>query len=113
VFQTLQRGSQDVVDVPQDHPFYEEGTLRPPAYFDEPGYPKLHFIEHQYAHDWTNWWAPNRACAEAMLRAAGFAIETCVADEDGVYICRKTDRPYQDWGNRAVVYPAKGGKSAA
>jgi tRNA (mo5U34)-methyltransferase len=113
VFQTLQRGSQDVIDVPQDHPFYGEGTLNPPAYFDAPGYPKMHFIEHQYAHDWTNWWAPNRACAEAMLRSAGFRIETCVADEDGVYICRKADRPYQEWGNRGVVYPAKGGMSAA
>ena len=25
-------------------------------------------------HDPTNWWVPNRACAEAMLRSSGFAI---------------------------------------
>ena len=31
-------------------------------HFDEPGYPKMHFIEHRYADDPTNWWAPNRAC---------------------------------------------------
>jgi hypothetical protein len=45
-----------------------------PRHFDEPGYPKLHFIERRYAGDPTNWWVPNRACAEAMLRSAGFAI---------------------------------------
>jgi tRNA (mo5U34)-methyltransferase len=107
LFQTLQRGSGEVFRPPEDHPFYLPGTLDPPAYFDEPGYPKMHFIEREYAHDWTNWWAPNRACAEAMLRAAGFAIETAVPDEDGVYICRATDVPYGDRGP-AAVYPAKG-----
>ena len=29
------------------------------AQFDRPGYPKLHFIEHRYASDPTNWWVPN------------------------------------------------------
>jgi tRNA (mo5U34)-methyltransferase len=113
VFQTLQRGSRDVIEVPADHPFYEEGTQRPPTYFDEPGYPKMHFIEREYAHDWTNWWAPNRACAEAMLRASGFAIETAVEDEDGVYICRRTEQPYADWGGEGAVYPARGKPHAA
>ena len=113
VFQTLQRGSRDVIDVPADHPFYDEGTQSAPTYFDEPGYPKLHFIEREYAHDWTNWWVPNRACAEAMLRSSGFAIETAVEDEDGVYICRRTERPYADWGDAGAVYPARGEPSAA
>jgi tRNA (mo5U34)-methyltransferase len=108
VFQTLQRGSGEVLEVPEDHPFYAEGTKQPPTYFDEPGYPKMHFIERAYAHDWTNWWAPNRACAEAMLRASGFAIETVIPDEDGIYICRRTEMPYADWGNQGAVYPARG-----
>jgi tRNA (mo5U34)-methyltransferase len=112
VFQTLQRGSRGVMDVPQDHPFYEEGTLRPPTYFDAPEYPKMHFIEHQYAHDWTNWWAPNRACTQAMLRASGFIIIDEVEDEDGVFICRRGDLPYEDWGNKAAVYPARGMRNA-
>ena len=33
-------------------------------------YPRLHFVERSYASDPTNWWIPNRACAEAMLRSA-------------------------------------------
>jgi tRNA (mo5U34)-methyltransferase len=107
LFQTLQRGSGDVFVPPEDHPFYVPGTREAPACFDQPGYPKLHFVEREYAHDWTNWWIPNRACAEAMLRAAGFAIETAIADEDGVYICRATEPPYRSWGAGAV-YPALG-----
>jgi tRNA (mo5U34)-methyltransferase len=106
IFQSLQRGSTDVADVPEDHPFYVEGTWQPPAYFDEPGYPKLHFVEREYAHDWTNWWIPNRACAEAMLRASGFRIEAQAEDE--VYICRRAEMPYGQWMKTGAVYPATG-----
>jgi tRNA (mo5U34)-methyltransferase len=51
----------------------------------------MHFIEHKYAEDPTNWWAPNRACVEAMLRSAGFAI--AAHPEEEVYLCRKVTRP--------------------
>ena len=105
IFQSLQRGSNSVIEVPEDHPFYVEGTFDPPAYFDDPAYPKLHFIEREYAHDWTNWWVPNRACAEAMLRSSGFTIETRAEDE--VYVCRRAEMPYANLGTGAV-YPAKG-----
>ena len=57
-----------------------------PAPFDAPGYPKMHFIEQRYSHDETNWWVPNRACVEAMLRSSGFTIEA--QPEDEVYLCR-------------------------
>jgi tRNA (mo5U34)-methyltransferase len=109
IFQSLQRGSTDIAEVPENHPFYVPGTHEPPPYFDEPGYPKLHFVEREYADDWTNWWIPNRACAEAMLRSAGFSIETRAEDE--VYICRRAEKPYANWGeNAGAVYPAKGEK---
>jgi tRNA (mo5U34)-methyltransferase len=80
VFQTMLRGDAEVAPVAEDYPFHD----RTP--FDQPGYPRLHFVERRYAHDHTNWWVPNRACAEAMLRSAGFDI----ADHpDGeVYVCR-------------------------
>jgi tRNA (mo5U34)-methyltransferase len=100
IFQSMQRGSTQVMEVEEDYPF--EKT----EHFFESAYPKLHFIERQYAHDWTNWWAPNRACAEAMLRAAGFSIETRAEDE--VYICRRTEMPYAEWLKTGAVYPAKG-----
>jgi tRNA (mo5U34)-methyltransferase len=63
----------------------------------------MHFIEHSYSHDNTNWWAPNRAASAAMLRSAGFSIES--NPEEEVFICRRTDRPDPRYG---AVYPARG-----
>ena len=103
LFQTMQQGSDEIAEVPADHPFHVPGTYCPPPVFDEPGYPKMHFIEREYAHDWTNWWAPNRACSAAMLRAAGFAIES--QPESEVFLCRVADVPYAQHGPHAV-YPA-------
>ena len=103
VFQTMQQGSDDVAEVPADHPFHKPGTFDPPDYFDAPGYPKMHFIEREFSGDWTNWWAPNRACSEAMLRAAGFVVEA--HPEHDVYLCRVAPVRYAEYGS-AAVYPA-------
>jgi tRNA (mo5U34)-methyltransferase len=95
VFQSMQRGSQEVDAVEANYTFWQTEQ------FDRPGYPKLHFIEHRYADDPTNWWAPNAACVEAMLRSAGFAILN--HPEDEVYICRRAEAPY----GPGAVYPAR------
>lgn len=105
LFQTMQQGSNDVLQVPEDHPFFAPGTSNPPGYFDNPAYPKMHFIERKFAQDWTNWWAPNAACSQAMLRAAGFAV-TAQPQAD-VYLCRVADVPFAEHGP-AAVYPAGG-----
>jgi tRNA (mo5U34)-methyltransferase len=96
LFQSMQRGSDAVHPVAADYPFEVED------HFDAPGYPKLHFIEHQYAHDWTNWWAPNAACSAAMLRSAGFEIVE--HPESEVFLCRRGERPTE----AGPVYPARG-----
>jgi tRNA (mo5U34)-methyltransferase len=96
VFQSMQRGTAEITPPAEDNDFWTTDI------FDASGYPRLHFIEHKYAHDWTNWWVPNRACAEAMLRSAGFEIVG--HPEDEVYLCRITERPYA----AGAVYPAKG-----
>jgi tRNA (mo5U34)-methyltransferase len=80
IFQSMQRGSKEVPTLAPDYPFSEERV------FDEPGFPCLYFIEKNYSADPTNWWIPNRACAEALLRSAGFTIED--NPEAEVYICR-------------------------
>ena len=80
LFQSMQRGSREITAVDEDYDFNAA------APFDDDGYPKMHFIEHRYSHDETNWWVPNRACAEAMLRSAGFTIEA--QPEEEVYLCR-------------------------
>jgi tRNA (mo5U34)-methyltransferase len=79
-FQSMLRGSDEVEPIARDYPFWETEV------FNRPGAPRLHFIEHRFAHDRTNWWIPNRACAEAMLHSAGFEIID--RPEDEVYICR-------------------------
>ncbi len=104
LFQTMQQGSDTVSDVPENHPFHRPGTFEPPTYFDDPGYPKMHFIERRFADDWSNWWAPNAACSQAMLRAAGFAVEA--QPEAEVYLCRVAPVPFAEMGP-AAVYPAK------
>ncbi|WP_232476126.1 TIGR04290 family methyltransferase [Flavisphingomonas formosensis] len=111
LFQTMQRGGDTIANIPEDHPFHVPGTTQPPAFFDDPGYPRMHFIEREYAHDWTNWWAPNRACSEAMLRSAGFAIEA--RPEEEVYLCRVAEIPFAGRGAGAgAVYPARGQEEA-
>ena len=54
--------------------------------FTDPDWPQMYFVEHSYAADYTNWWIPNRAAAEAMLRSAGLRIES--HPESETWICR-------------------------
>jgi tRNA (mo5U34)-methyltransferase len=80
VFQSMQRGSNEVAALEEDYEFWNEDV------FEKPGFPRLCFIEKKYSGDPTNWWVPNRACSEAMLRSAGFTIEA--NPEAEVYVCR-------------------------
>ncbi|MFN3324744.1 MAG: TIGR04290 family methyltransferase [Bryobacteraceae bacterium] len=83
VFQSLLRGSREVQPLHGDYPFIETEI------FHRETFPRLYFIEKQYAADPSNWWIPNRACAEAMLRSAGFSILD--RPEEEVYLCRKVE----------------------
>ena len=96
IFQSMQRGSTETPQLAENYPFSDY------ALFDDPTYPKLHFIEQRYADDPTNWWVPNAACAEAMLRSAGFEITA--HPEAEVYVCRAVARPE----HALPVYPSKG-----
>jgi tRNA (mo5U34)-methyltransferase len=82
VFQSMLRGSAGSVHVAPDYAFGER------EHFNDPAYPRLFFVERKYAGDPTNWWIPNRACAEAMLRSAGFAILS--QPEEEVFVCSVT-----------------------
>lgn len=81
VFQSMVRGSAKVDQLEEDYGFWDTEV------FDSPGFPRMHFVEHKYSGDPTNWWIPNRACVEAMLRSSGFVITA--HPEDEVYICRR------------------------
>jgi tRNA (mo5U34)-methyltransferase len=68
VVQSMLRGTRQIAQVDPDYPFEEA------AIFEQRGFPKMYFIENKYSGDETNWWIPNNACLEAMLRSAGFQI---------------------------------------
>ncbi len=97
LFQSILRGSGVVTPVDDDY------DIKKTALFSRSGYPRLHFIEKRYSGDPTNWWIPNRACAEAMLRSSGFAILGQIEAE--VFLCRRTDTR-----ETGAVYPARGGQ---
>ena len=84
---------------PRSNPSEKDYAFTEVEIFDRPGFPKLHFIEHRYAGDPTNWWTPNRACSEALLRSAGFVV--VARPEDEVFICRWQELP----SGSLVVYP--------
>jgi tRNA (mo5U34)-methyltransferase len=95
VFQSMLRGADERTPLAADYPFSER------AIFDTSGYPRLHFVEQRYSSDPTNWWIPNRAAAEAMLRSAGYDL--LARPEAEVFICRHGEIPDQE---PRAVYPA-------
>jgi tRNA (mo5U34)-methyltransferase len=96
VFQSLLRGSPQAAEFAENYPFWETGV------FEDPAFPRMYFVERRYSNDPTNWWIPNRACAEAMLRSAGFEILD--HPEEEVFICRSLEI-HPLWPN--AVYPAR------
>ncbi len=94
VCQSMQRGDPAEERFAEDYPFWET------AIFEGRGFPRMAFIEHRYAGDDTNWWIPNRAGTAAMLRSAGFAIDS--NPEEEVFVCRPG--PVE---RRNAVYPAR------
>lgn len=69
VFQSMQRGKDEIEPLDENYPFSNKDI------FEKTGFPCLYFIEREYSGDPTNWWIPNRACVEALLRSAGFQIQ--------------------------------------
>ena len=96
VFQSMLRGPDVVAPVQDDYPFSEV------EHFERPGYPRMVFVENKYSNDETNWWIPNRAGMEAMLRSSGFTI--LEHPEEEVFVCRRGTRSeFVD-----TVHPARG-----
>lgn len=87
VVQSMLRGNAKAGFIASDYSFDETEI------FESPSFPKLHFIENKYAGDETNWWIPNNACLEAILRSSGFAIFD--HPEREVYLCNLAPIPDQ------------------
>jgi tRNA (mo5U34)-methyltransferase len=79
IFQTLTMPGDDVVEPAEDIGIFDRDIML------EPGFPKMAFIEKKLAGDYTNWWAPNHAAVEAMLRSCGMKVTARPAHE--IYLC--------------------------
>ncbi|MDB6083055.1 MAG: SAM-dependent methyltransferase, partial [Gammaproteobacteria bacterium] len=85
MFQTMTMPGRQVLNVPDDLSLDQRACML------HPGWPKLAFIERRLAGDMTNWWAPNHACVEALLRASGF--EVIAHPEHEFYLCKPVGAP--------------------
>lgn len=101
-FQTLTMPGSEVEAEIRNLPFDARERL------SAPGWPKMAFVEHRLADDPTNWWAPNHAAVEAMLRSCGMEVVERPGQE--TYVCRPDpEHPgcATDW-NRAEFEAALG-----
>ncbi len=80
VFQTFTIPGDAEYPVPRDQDFDDRSAML------RTDWPKMAFIEHSLAGDPTNWWAPNHAGVQAMLRSSGLEIIASPAHE--IYICQ-------------------------
>jgi tRNA (mo5U34)-methyltransferase len=80
VFQTLTMPGEEVCAEGQDCVIDNRAILR------EPGWSKMAFIEHRFAADPSNWWIPNHAAVEAMLRSSGLRVVQHPGHE--IYLCQ-------------------------
>jgi tRNA (mo5U34)-methyltransferase len=79
IFQTMERGESTTILLADDYPITERDL------FYDQRFPRMYFVEKAFAGDQTNWWVPNRAASEAMLRSVGMRILDRPCHE--VYLC--------------------------
>lgn len=80
VFQTLTLPGEEIVEDTADTAIEDRWRLT------LAGWPKMAFLERRFAGDPTNWWAPNHAAVEAMLRSSGMQVIARPGHE--IYVCR-------------------------
>jgi len=79
VLQTLTMPGEEPLTPPPTVGLFEREWLT------RAGWPRMAFIERTLAEDPTNWWAPDHACVEAMVRSAGFKVSGRPGHE--IYVC--------------------------
>ena len=84
MFQTLTMPGDSVYATRSDYDIEERTPLL------ETGWPKMAFIEKRFSGDPTNWWVPNHAGVEAMLRSSGLRVKARPGHE--MYLCEPDPR---------------------
>jgi len=101
VLQTLTMPGEQALNAPASVGLSEREWLT------RPGWPRMAFIERTLENDPTNWWAPDHACVEAMVRSAGFKVSARPGHE--IYVCEpdadepRVGRRLRELELRAVV----------
>jgi tRNA (mo5U34)-methyltransferase len=104
VFQTLTMPGTDVcTDAAGSDDIEDRDVLL------HPGWPKMAFLEHAFFNDPTNWWAPNHAAVEAMLRSAGLNPVQRPGHE--IYICEPARDPNRVMPWQSTEFAAATGRS--
>jgi tRNA (mo5U34)-methyltransferase len=83
IFQTLTMPGEEVFQTKPDMMLNERKNML------KKGWPVMAFIERRLAKDPTNWWAPNHACIEAMLRTSGLKVTARPGHE--MYVAKPDD----------------------
>jgi tRNA (mo5U34)-methyltransferase len=93
VFQTLMMPDKAIKPLKEDYDINDRAEML------GNGWPKMAFVENKLAGDPTNWWVPNQAAIEAMMRTCGFKTHNNPIDE--TYICIPDATLYRvlDWNN--------------
>jgi len=84
VLQTLTMPGAEPIETPRDVDIDDREQLR------QPGWPTMAFVEHHLANDPTNWWVPDAAAVEAMVRTTGLRIVSRPGHE--MWLCER-ERP--------------------
>lgn len=92
VFQTLTLPGRETCEVPKDLEMDDRDLML------RPGWPVMAFVEHAIEGDPTNWWVPNHAAVEAMIRSAGLEVSTRAGEE--TFLCHPETHVQSDADHR-------------
>lgn len=97
VFQTLTMPGEGSSETPEDFGINDRKRML------EESWPKMAFIEKKMAGDITNWWAPNHAAIEAMMRSCGLSVAERPGHE--IYILEVDEelRKNQQWNHSELL----------
>ncbi len=85
IFQSLTIPGDGTIDGRADYDYEDRDG------FLDPAWPKMAFVEEFFAGDPTNWWVPNHAGIEAMLRSAGLRVTERPSHD--MYLCERDTTP--------------------
>ncbi len=97
VFQTLTMPGNEAKATPEDFGINDRERMQ------EESWPKMAFIEKKMAGDLTNWWAPNHACIEAMMRSCGLRVTAQPGHEIYVLEVDEQLRAQQQWNESELL----------